>query len=92
MGFYVLKRFGFETLVIPLFFKYMTTRDDIRWLQQLYHFLQDINDEDDVTIGTDEDRLMVRVGPLRRGIKTLFMLIQGVEKLRSILPADLYYL
>jgi hypothetical protein len=70
----------------------MTTRDDIRWLQQLYHFLQDIHDDDDVTIGTDEDRLMVRVGPLRRGIKTLFMLIQGVEKIRSILPAKVYYL
>lgn len=69
----------------------MVTREDIKWLQGLYQFLKDLDEDEDVTIGVEGDSMLVQIGALKRAIKTLFQLVAGVESLRRILPGRTYY-
>lgn len=69
----------------------MVSREDIKWLQGLYKFFQEMDEQEDVTIGVEGDSMLVNIGTLKRGIKTLFQLVAGVESLRRILPGRRYY-
>jgi hypothetical protein len=64
--------------------------EDIDWLYDLYLFMRENetdNNNDICTIGWEGDKIAVRVGALKRGLKVLFSLIKCHEHTRKMLPA-----